>query len=137
MKLLRISLGVFAALVVVLVVHIYVATHKAPMHNEGIQLARIDMMAPVDSTQAATLKSAVRGMPGVKNCYMNIPQGTLVYAYQLGKQDKHAVYAQVASISPVPCIEYMPSAKEMTSGCPVMDHSSLEYRFANWIRSWS
>ena len=136
MKLLRISLGVLGTLVVVLVIHIYLGTHKAPMHNEGIQLARIDMMAPVDSSQAAVLRSTVQGMPGVQHCYMNIPQGTLVYAYRLGKQTKDAVYAQVASISPVPCKEYAVSAKEMASGCPAMDHSGLEYRLANWIRSW-
>ena len=136
MKILRISLGILAALAAVLVVHIYLATHKEPIHNANIQLARIDMLAPIDSTQANLLRSKVKHLPGVKSCYVNVPAGTLVYAYQLDLQNREDVYAQVISFSPVPCKEFIVSAKDAANGCPAMDHSSLEYRFANWIRSF-
>lgn len=136
MKILRISLGILAALTVVLVIHIYMATHKEPIHNANIQLARIDMMQPIDSTQAVSLRSHVKHLPGVKSCYVNVPAGTLVYAYQLDLQNKEAVYAQVASISPVPVKEFVVDAKDLANGCPAMDHSSLEYRFARWVKSW-
>jgi hypothetical protein len=132
-KLLLITTG---ALMLVLVVHIYVVTHKAPMHNAGIQLARIDLAAPVDSMQAADIRSVVLAMPGVKSCYMNIPQRTLVYAYELQRQDQNAVFAQVAAASPVQCKKYVVDAKAMTTGCPAIDHSSATYSLVNWIRSW-
>ena len=135
MKILRISLGVLSALVLVLVVHIYMATHKAPVHNEGIQLARIDMLQPIDSTQAMEIRSHVKQMAGVKNCYVNVPAGTVVYAYDLRQQTSAVVYASVASFSPVPCQQFTPSAKELATGCPAMDHDSFSYRFSNWIRS--
>lgn len=136
MKILRISLGILSALVLILVVHIYMATHKAPVHNEGMQLARIDMLQPIDSAQAINIRSHVKQITGVKSCYVNVPAGTVVYAYDLRQQSSAVVYASVASFSPVPCQQFIPNAKDLANGCPAMDHSSLEYRFANWIRSW-
>ena len=136
MKILRISLGVLSALVVVLVVHIYMATHKAPVHNEGIQLARIDMLQPIDSAQAIDIRSHVKQISGVKSCYVNVPAGTVVYAYDLRQQTSAVVYASVASFSPVPCTQFVPSANDIAAGCPVLDHDSFGFRFSHWIKSW-
>ena len=135
MKIIRISLGVLAALTGILVIHIYMATHKAPLNNANIQLARIDMLQPIDSTQANSLRSHVKQLPGVKNCYVNVPAGTLVYAYDLAEQNNDAVFASVASFSPVDCEPFVVSETDMANGCPAMDHDSYQYRFSNWIRT--
>lgn len=133
-KIFLISAAIVLVLFAVLVVHIALVTGpKAPTHLADVQLARIDFDAPLDSAQAASVRSAVLGLPGVEHVYMNIPAGTMTYSYVCAVQDQHRVYGQVATISPVPCRAFIVEASDLAGSCPAMAQGGVQQRFSSWI----
>ncbi len=120
--------------VVALFIHIWIVAGKPAKHLAVTQLARIDFEQPLDSSQALALRSEVQGLPGVTHCYINVPDGKLVYSYDLTEQTSQAVFSRVARISPVPCKAFHVDAQDLAAGCPAMAPSGFYYTLSAWVR---
>lgn len=126
--------GIMVALVAVLVIHIYLATHTPPAPGQNRQLSRIDFDQPVDSAEAYRIASLVRRMDGVDATYFNVKDGILVYTYRVGSQTSAGVFDRVVAMGGYKAHRYLVSAEEATKGCPAFaNDNSLRTRLVTFI----
>jgi hypothetical protein len=82
-------------------------------------MARLDVAAPISDEHVAQLKSAVLQLPGVRHCFVNADAGTITYGYDRNEQTQDAVLAHVRSATELPVSQFVVSAEDMASGCPI------------------
>jgi len=131
----RIIIG-FCALILlsvgVLAGHIYSVTKKNTAENiNQRQLSRIDFKEPIDSTEAAKIRSFVAGLDGVDGTHFNIPDGIFIYTYKVNTQNSLDVYQKVMSLGNYKAEQFIVRAEDIKSkgGCPMKmnDHSFMSY----------
>jgi len=136
-KILKIALysfGVTLLLCIVLVAHILAVTKTSSDSHVNWQLSRIDFENPLNEDQAKVVLKAIKSIDGIKNTYVNNKQGTLVYSYQAGELTNQEVYNQFISKVDLPAKPYVAPPIDEASGCPVMDESSLSYKFSALVQ---
>ena len=128
------SFGVVLLLCVVLAAHILAVTKTPADSHVNWQLSRIDLENPLDDAQAKQVLKAIKSIDGIKNTYVNNQQGTLVYSYQAGQLTNEEVYNQFMTKVDLAAKPYVAPPIEDASGCPVMDKSSLSYKFSAFVQ---
>jgi len=126
--------GVSLVLAIVLAAHIYVVTKPADVHHNNWQLARIDIQQPVETASLDEAIAKVKSEPGVKHAFLNRQDGIIVYGYEPGTLEPETVLSQVNSLS-VMARAFEVSAETAAQGCPVIDKSSMTYRFSTFLRN--
>ena len=77
-----ISTGVvFALLVAVLGVHIYLVTRPKPIDPNLVAMARIDIKQPIDQTDADKIVSYLDAQPGVNHVLVNPKTDIVVFTF--------------------------------------------------------
>lgn len=129
----KILIGVastFAVLLVVLVIHIYMAIDKKS--ENMLQLSRIDFKEAMSEAEYRKVKSFVASLDGVEAVLYNADNGTLVYTYTLSKQNSKNVYDQLMKIGNYKAVRYQVSAETAQNGCP----AGMDQGFAGKLTSF-
>lgn len=127
--------GIFLALCLVLVVHIYMVTKDAKPVNHDLFLARVDFSEKIDSSDAAQIKREVVHLKGITNCYVNVKESTLVFGYRKGQQNPDDVVSKINAVSNHTATRFIPSEEDLAGSCPAIDKSSLTYKFGQFVKS--
>jgi hypothetical protein len=126
--------GICLLLAITLAAHIYVVTRPADVHHNNWQLARIDIQQPAEPASLDQAVAMVKSEPGVKHAFLNEQDGIIVYGYEPGTLEPDAVLAQVNAL-PVKARAFTVSAEAAANGCPVIDKSSVTYRFSTFLKN--
>lgn len=131
-KILSYSLAVFAALVVILAVHIYMVTRPGKADNKTVALARLDFKQDITEADAANIGAWLSKQPGVERYSCNTRNRIMVFSFRpaIVSADGIATYIQCKLNYKV--VRYMPSAAELKSGCPVAA-TSFTYKAYNFF----
>lgn len=129
------SLGALLALFIVLVVHIIAVTKPSDNTHVNWQLSRIDFEESLSDTESKEVLKAIKSIDGIKNTYVNSSQGTLVYSYKAGSMSNADVYNKFTKLVAIPAKPYVAPSIDEASGCPVLDESSLTYRFTTFVHN--
>jgi hypothetical protein len=112
------ALGLLTLLLVVLCLHIYMATHKTKTPYELTQLSRIDFKQNIDSTEAIKIRAFVASQEGVNSTYFNLKDGILVYTFQSDKQNSISIYNKLIKQGHYNAERYIINKAEAMNGCP-------------------
>jgi len=126
--------GIFVVLAIALAAHIYVVTKPADVHHNNWQLARIDIQQPAEPASMNEAIAMVKSEPGVKHAFLNKKDGIIVYGYEPGTLEPDAILTQVNGL-PLEARAFEVSAEAAASGCPVIDKSSMTYRFSTFLKN--
>lgn len=129
------SFGIALALFVILVAHIVAVTKPSDSTHINWQLSRIDFEKPLSESEANEVLKAIKSIEGIKNTHVNSAQGTLVYSYEAGSMSNSDVYKQFTQQISIAAKPYKAPPIEEASGCPVLDKSSLSYRFTTFVQN--
>lgn len=129
------SSSIVSVLALVLVVHIYMVTHKDKSDQPMIQLSRIDFKQEIDSTEAGRIRSFVAQLEGVKSTYFNVQDNILVYTYALDKQSSTNVYNKLMAYGKYNAERYtVDAATAAKSGCPIgAGKNSVSYHLTSYL----
>lgn len=121
-------------LLVVLIAHIYTATHKNKNDQRHRQLSRIDFKQPIDQVEADRIRNFVDALEGVDATFFNIQHGTLVYTYAEGKQSSENIFNQLIQFGHYKAERYKVTSDQVANGCPVIGNdNSLKSRLTRFI----
>ncbi|HWK05970.1 MAG TPA: hypothetical protein VNS58_20155 [Puia sp.] len=135
-KLKRIALtvlSVFLSLVLVLCAHIYIVTRpKAPDEKTRI-MARIDIKQPITQEDAARITAWLYNQKGVDHVLVNPQSAIAVFTFAPVKNNANQIVIDFKASLPYKAERYLPTAAEMTGGCPAM--ASSGYKVISFIRN--
>ena len=78
---------------------------------------------------------AIQSIAGIKHAYINKEQGTLVYSFEAGNLNTGDVFKEFVSKTNFEANPYKAPKMEDATGCPVIDKSSLTYRFSTFVQN--
>jgi len=115
--------GIFLCLTVILAVHIYMVTRpKAPDAYTRI-MARIDIKQPLSQQDADKISSWMYQQQGVDRVMVNPQSRIVVFTFFPVKTSATEIVRNFKTALHYPGDRYMPSAEEMSQGCPAMSAS--------------
>ncbi len=126
--------GICLVLAIALAAHIYVVTKPADVYHNNWQLARIDVRQPAEPASLDQAVAIVKAEPGVKHAFLNKKDGIIVYGYEPGTLEPAAILSRVNSL-PVNARAFEVPAEAAATGCPVIDKSSVTYRFSTFLKN--
>ncbi|MCT4561651.1 MAG: hypothetical protein N4A41_09760 [Crocinitomicaceae bacterium] len=127
--------GIFLLLVVVLFVHIWMVTGNKKQDQRKRQLARIDILQPVDSLQVSTLRNCISAQEGVRTTLYTANENALIYEFDPTNQSSDKVLEKASSETGLALKKFMISKEQSMEGCPVMDKSSFSYRLGKFFEN--
>lgn len=135
-KILLVSVGsTFLLLTTILAIHIYMVTRPKPSQDPRLrQLARLDVISDIDSTDVPKLQSIVAKMEGVRTVKYAANESAVIFEFDPSKQNTEAV-AESLSQNGYTVQKFKVSSSQMNKGCPVMDKSSISYRLGKYFQS--
>jgi hypothetical protein len=116
--------GVFLLLTAVLCIHIYVVTRPGPPADRMV-MARIDFHQDIDANDAQKIVDWLHAQPGVNQVLCNDKSGIAVFTYSTAKNDANSIVAAFKDETGYNADRYLPSDKEMQSGCPMNYGSTM------------
>ena len=134
-KIIALSLFGFLALsFVVLVIHI--ATVKPIVYdNATMQISRIEFTEPLDSTKMKEIHRNLKTIPGFINDSYNLETGVLVYFHDNKIADSKMIYDELMRKGHYKAKRYiLPKALASQKVCPVMNESSVSYKFSKEVQ---
>ena len=133
----RIALGilaVFALLVVVLAVHIYIMTRpKAPGPNTRA-MARIDIKQPITPEDADKINSWLYRQKGVDHVLVNPKTDIVVFTFFPIKTNADLIVGNFKSNFSYKADRFVPTEAQMSAGCPAMSISSITYKVYDFFK---
>lgn len=109
-------------LITVLTVHIYIVTRpKADAHT--IIMARLDFTEPLSDINASKLATWLYQQKGVNHVVCSSNSKIALFTYYPVTVKADQVVANLNLTFPLKAKRYLPTAAEMSSGCPVMSSS--------------
>jgi len=132
-KILLTTSSMFLLLVGVLCIHIYIVTKpKAPdVHTRA--MARIDFKQAMSNSDANTVTNWMYEQKGVDHILYNPVSKILVFTFSPLNTSADAIVADMQSKLHYKAVRYVPSEKELSSGCPVAA-TSFSYRAYSFIK---
>lgn len=130
------SIGVVVALVILLFAHIAVMVKQMPKpSNFTIQLARVDFHEPVDTSSVRLIQSRILKLRGVKSTYFNTTDNILVYAFDNNLNQSQAIYDAAIKECGLKSSRYVIHAQDAGKGCPAFDNNSLYGKVTQFVSS--
>lgn len=120
--------GVFLLLVIVLFVHIWMVTGNKRQDLRKRQLARIEILQPVDSLQVNQLRACISSQEGVRTTLYTAQENALIYELDPTVQTTDRVLAEAASQTGLSLKKFELSKEQSIAGCPVMNENSFSYK---------
>lgn len=123
----------FLMLIIILVVHIYLVT-KPGVDAKTRIMARIDVNQPISQVEANNITAWLYQQNGVDHVMCNPRSAIAIFTYSPLKANANNIALNFKSALHYPdSRRYIPSEKEMQSGCPVAS-SSWMYKAAVAIK---
>ncbi|MDR3681166.1 MAG: hypothetical protein P4L41_14460 [Flavipsychrobacter sp.] len=121
-------------LALVLCIHIYIVTRpKAPDMNT-IVMARIDIKQPITEIEAQQITTWMYQQKGISHVVCNPAMDNIVFTYHAIMTDGYYVTDHFKSaFNYKNATRYIPSEKELQSGCPVAA-TSITYKVYSFFR---
>jgi hypothetical protein len=127
-------LGFLIISFIVLVIHI--ATAKPIVYdNATMQISRIEFNQPLDSAKMKEIHRNLKTIPGFINDSYNLETGVLVYFHDNKIADSKKIYDELMSKGHYDAKRYiLPKALASNKVCPVMNESSVSYKFSKEVK---
>lgn len=126
--------GFLALSFVVLVIHI--ATAKPIVYdNATMQISRIEFSEPLDSAKMKEIHRNLKQIPGFINDSYNLETGVLVYFHDNKIADSKMIYDELMRKGHYKAKRYiLPKALASNKVCPVMNESSISFKFSKEVQ---
>jgi hypothetical protein len=132
-KILLTSLSVFALLVVVLCVHIYIVTRpKAPTEKSRV-MARIDFKQPINQDDAVKITAWLYQQKGVDHVLVNPKSEIAIFTFYPVKVNANDIVKNLTSSLNYKAERYIPTEADLAKSCPVSPNS-FSYKFYKTIK---
>lgn len=131
----KIVLGAIASvlfLFIVLCVHIYVVMKPKAPDVHTIAMARIDFKQNITAADAATIAGWLYQQQGITHVLCNPTTKIAVFSFYPVKANAEEIVTNLKSSLHYNATRYIPSAKEMASGCPVAA-TSFTYKIYDFM----
>lgn len=106
-------------LVLVLVVHIYLV-RKSPVNPDKVVMARLDIEQKITAQNANQIHTWLYNQKGVQNVLVNPTSKIAIFTYYPSKVSGESIVSNFKKALPFAIKQYIPSQKEMESGCPAI-----------------
>ncbi|RFM30104.1 hypothetical protein [Deminuibacter soli] len=118
------TVAVFAGLVLLLAVHLYMVTRpQAPDVHTRI-MARVDFAANVGAAQGDTVTAFLYSQPGVDHVLFNPVTHIAIFTFAPIQTSATAIIARLQQTLPYKAKRIQPSEEEMAAGCPVASNTA-------------
>lgn len=125
--------SVLLLLILVLAVHIYLVTRpKAPDADTRI-MARIDVKQDITQDDADKITVWLYQQKGVDHVLVNPKSDIVIFTFFPIKTSAGQIVKDFNASLPYKGQRYLPTAEEMTSGCPVAS-TSVSYKVYNFFK---
>lgn len=132
-KIVKWTLGTFAALVLILCIHIYWVTRPKAPDAHTIVMARIDFKQPLTQTDANNITAQLYAQHGVSHVLCNPATRIAVFTFFPIQNSANSIIASLVSATHYKAVRFMPSAEDMKAGCPVAA-TSFTYKAYTFIK---
>lgn len=127
------SAGVITLIIMVLCVHIYMVT-KPKADDHTIAMARIDFKQDINQNDADKVSAWLYQQKGVDHVFINTQTETAVFTFYPIKISADRIAQDLRSTLHYKAERFMPSAKDLKSGCPVSS-GSISSKIYNSIKN--
>jgi copper chaperone CopZ len=130
--------SIFALLVTVLAVHIYmVIPPKEQNPTVNWQLSRIDIKEslPLSEEQVNEINRSIKSIDGVERAVVNKDHGTIVVAYFPSKNNIDEIYSRFTENTVISTSLFKPTKDQLAASCPVIDKNSISYRMGSFFQN--
>lgn len=131
-RLLIVASSVFIFLIAVLAVHIYVVTRPKAADATTRVMARIDIYQKVDSVQGDNFKRWLYKQKGVDHVLYNPASRIVVFSFSPIETNADNIVQNFKTTFKIQAERYIPSAKDIQSGCPVAA-TSTSYKVVHFL----
>ena len=131
----KIVLGTIASVLVlfiVLCVHIYVVMKPKAPDAHTVAMARIDFKQNITPSDATAISRWLYQQNGIAHVLCNPTTKIAVFTYYPVKANAGDIVSRLRKSLPYNAIRFVPSAKEMASGCPVAS-TSFTYKIYDFM----
>jgi hypothetical protein len=122
----------FLVLVAVLAVHIYIVTRPKAPDAKTIVMARIDLKQPITHEDANQITTWLYAQKGIDHVMCSAAMDNVVFTFHPAVVNGNDIASNfAASTKYKTAVRYIPTEKEMQSGCPVAatSYTYKVYRF--------
>ncbi len=132
-KVLKVSLSIFALLVVVLCVHIYIVTRPKTATEKTRIMARIDFKQALNQDDANKITAWLYQQNGVDRAVVNTKSEIAIFTFYPVKANADDIVKNLSSSLNYKAQRYIPTEEELAKSCPVSPNS-FSYKFYKTIK---
>ena len=121
----RIMIG-FAAMVVVLVIHIFWVTRTRAPNPDKIVMARIDIKNPLNDEDAGKIQTWLYQQKGVNHVLVNPKSQIAVFTYHPAIVSGDQIVQNFQTSFHYDAKRFVPTEEELKNGCPVLPPTITE-----------
>ena len=125
------TLIIFSLMLFILSIHIYIVTRPHITASTRI-MARIDFNQAVRPVDAVQITNWLYHQKGVEHVLCNGKSGMAVFTYSPLVTNANSIIASLNRETDYHAVRYMPSAQELSTGCPAAVHS-VSYKLYSLI----
>lgn len=122
-KILTVSLSVFAFLVVVLCVHIYIVTRPKPLDPNARIMARVDFKKDINQDDAGKITTWLYQQKGVDHVLVNPKSKIAIFTFFPAKTNGNDVVKNMNTDLNYDGVRNIPTQAELMKSCPVSPNS--------------
>lgn len=130
-KILLWSVASVLFLFIVLCLHIYFVMRPSPPGPNTVAMARIDFKQDINNNDASKITTWLY-QHGADHVLCNAATNIAVFTFHPAKQDANNIINTFKASTHYNAVRYLPSAKEMSAGCPVAA-TSFSYKIYNFM----
>lgn len=131
-KVMMTSAIIVAVLGMVIALHVYLVTRRAPDKNT-VALARIDVQQHIDASDAGRIGQWLSMQQGVEHYLCNTQTNIVVFTFRPAIVSATDITENLSKALNYKVVRHVPTAQEMSSGCPVAA-TSVTYKIAKFFR---
>ena len=131
----KVVLGTIASvffLFIVLCIHIYVVMKPKAPDAHTIAMARVDFKQNITASDAATISGWLYQQHGIAHVLCNPATKIAVFTFYPVKANADDIVTRLRSNLHYTATRFVPSAKDMASGCPVAS-TSFTYKIYDFM----
>ncbi len=133
-KIFLVTGGVFLSLVGVLCIHIYMVTRPKAPDAHTLVMARIDLRQPITRQDADDITNWMYQQKGIDHVVCNYKMDNIVFTYHPVETNGNDIAEKLRENTGFKnAVRYIPSERELKSGCPVAS-TSITYKVYSFFR---
>jgi len=133
-KFILITISALLFLVSVLAIHIYWINRPKAADANTIAMARIDIKQPIDQEDAAIISNWLYQQKAVDHVLVNPKTSIVVFTFYPLASNADKIISHFKSALPYKAERFMPTEKQMQSGCPVA-RTSMTYKIYTYFKN--